>query len=162
MKKKLLVIFIILVCLLIVFFVFIKSQYMKSARFLCDTKYAKFVNKDIEDAKPLKEINPEMEMKVIEESITRTGANFLVIHNTQNFSYGKDFTICKKDNGVWKELAPLDFDYVVIDIAYISTESPCEIKVNWEDLYGKLPNGEYKIVKQYSIDKYYSAEFSIE
>ena len=113
-------------------------------------------------------------LTVKEETLTKTGATFILKNNTdKEYWYGADYRIEKGENDGWYELdtitgEPLSWN----DIAYIlKANEVMEIHIDWSYGYGELKNGDYRLVKttfreeDQPIDeskKYYLyAEFSI-
>ena len=63
-------------------------------------------------------------------------------------SYGEGYILEKENAGKWEEVPQVGENAGFIDIAYIIPENEtCEIKTNWEWLYGALSPGTYRIKK---------------
>lgn len=95
-------------------------------------------------------------MTIKEGTLTNMGAT-LIITDTNEKKHGYDewFRIDKKIDNGWEETKVINYDYVVNAIAYtIGDNGIAEIKVNWKELYGELPQGKYRIVKKLNGDKY--------
>lgn len=122
----------------------------------------------------LNEINGVV-MTIKKDTLTKTNAT-IIIHDTNEeytYVYGEYYRIDKKENGKWKEVKKVHNNYGFNDMAYFVDENgKLEFECNWEYMYGKLPKGEYRIVK-YTFpnlerpiteeDKlYFSALFAIE
>lgn len=156
MKKVVLVIILVIVFILII----------------CGIEF--FVNKTGEDNTLVSEINTEqverdidnVNMTIKEGTLTRVSATIVIEDkNEETYGYGEWFRIDKKEDGEWKELELIDEDYTFTSIAYIPGEDGIsEINENWEDLYGELEDGEYRLVKELYGNEisYIYVEFTIE
>lgn len=89
-------------------------------------------------------------MTIKKGTLTRKSAT-VVISDTNGKEaniYGSDFRVDKKENEEWKEVEKSHNDYAFNDMAYyVDDEGKLEFVCNWEYMYGKLENGEYRIVK---------------
>lgn len=108
-------------------------------------------------------------MVIKDGTLTRTGATIIITDiSGKGNVYGSEYRIDKLENGEWKE-AKIIFEgnYGWNLIGYLVDENnKLEMDVNWEMLYGKLEDGEYRIVKDTSMPlenerHYFSAEFKI-
>lgn len=102
----------------------------------------------------------EVELYLKEGSLSPSGAALVIKNNSDfYFTYGEAYCIEKYENDNWVQL-PDPKDYAVITIAYQlppNSESE-EINLDWEWRYGKLSQGEYRIVK--SFDKTETFEYN--
>ena len=82
--------------------------------------------------------------------------------NREPFVYGEWFRIEREKDGVWYEVKTKISNYGFNEIGWLTDESgELTMTVNWEWLYGKLPAGQYRILKQVGT-QLISAAFSIE
>lgn len=96
-------------------------------------------------------------------NISSTGATITIKDtNKEKHTYGQWYKIEKQANGKWYELNTLINNYAFISIGYLPDKNN-EVKfvMDWKSLYGKLPLGNYRILKQ-ANEKIISVEFSIE
>lgn len=109
-------------------------------------------------------------MKIKEGTVSPTGLTVILDNTTdKQCIYGKPFVLERKINGKWYQVpAVIKNNYGFEDIAYIlSAKSNAEVKIDWEWLYGNLKPGEYRIIKDISIDSqeynpyHLSAKFTI-
>ena len=110
----------------------------------------------IKDTAELNEIDG-VTMTIKKDTLTRTGATIIITDvsgksNIYGADYGREWTQFK-----WNAIG-----YTV------DKNNKLEMDINWEKLYGKLEDGEYRIVKstdEYLKDilyiKYFSVEFII-
>ncbi len=107
-----------------------------------------------------------VEMKIKEGTLTRISAIIEIVDkNEEPYDYGQGFRIEKNENGEWKELEIKNGQFAFEDIAYIPDEDGIiEMNTSWENLYGELEAGEYRLVKEVYDNgkKYIYAEFVIE
>lgn len=93
----------------------------------------------------------EIELSLKGNTLTPTSMT-LVINNNSNaydFVYGADYGIEIYTNDEWSEVTPLK-EHVVFTIAYtIHPNSSKEFEIDWQWLYGELPKGNYRIVKNF-------------
>ncbi len=110
----------------------------------------------------------DVSIKIKENTLTRTGATIIITDksNRENI-YGDSYRIDKKENGTWVELEPIIENYAWNSIGYsVDQNNKLEMEVNWEWLYGKLQDGEYRLVKDTSYagegtKHYITVEFEI-
>ena len=97
------------------------------------------------------------------ETLTNQSATIIITNrNTFQIGYDEWFRIDKKQEGKWIEQEIINKDYIVNALAYlIKGDSNSEHKVDWSNLYGKLSNGQYRLVKKVN-EKYISVEFTID
>lgn len=109
-----------------------------------------------------KNIPNEIELFMKKGTLSSTGVTLVVKNNSDfYFTYGADYGIEKYENGKWVQLADPE-NYAVITIAYLLLpySSSEEIKLDWEWRYGKLSEGEYRIVKNF--DKTETFEYNLD
>lgn len=95
-----------------------------------------------------------------------TGATFILKNdNNIDMIYGDSYTIEVEKDGKWEKF---DVEGYFNDIAYnLKAKSSKEITINWENIYGKLELGKYRLIKKISYEKekdnyetfYVNAEF---
>ena len=121
-----------------------------------------------------KDSNIEITQKIVslnikENILTKTRA-ILVIKNNSDMDvlYGNNYEIEIKKEGEWKKInVELFFP---LPAFLLKSKASKEIEFNWENGYGKLPLGNYRIIKNIALEKeagtfdnfYISAEFTIE
>ena len=82
--------------------------------------------------------------------------------NPEPFVYGEWFQIEREKDGVWYEVKTKITDYGFNEIGWLTDDQGgLTMTVDWEWLYGKLPAGQYRILKQAGTQTI-SAEFIIE
>ena len=94
--------------------------------------------------------------------ISPTGATIIIRDiNKKPYSYGQWYKIEKKMDGKWAEVKTLIDNYGFNEMAYIPNDNG-EVKfvMDWTKLYGELPLGSYRILKQVD-NKYISVEFAV-
>ena len=93
--------------------------------------------------------NAEIELTI--HDVTPSGLSFVLTNNTENeYTYGSDFSLYIRKNGVWKPVNPIIENWGFTAIGYgLLPESQTEmIAVNWSWLYGEIPSGTYKFQKK--------------
>lgn len=81
-----------------------------------------------------------------------TGATFILKNdNNIDMIYGDSYTIEVEKDGKWEKF---DVEGDFNDIAYnLKAKSSKEITINWENIYGKLEPGKYRLIKNISYEK---------
>lgn len=105
-------------------------------------------------------------MKIKAGTLTNASAVVVITDlEDEHYVYGAWFRIDEKVDDNWVELEPIDDDHGFIDLGYLVNEdNTLELKHDWEDLYGKLDAGEYRLVKSVYDQKemFFSVEFKID
>ena len=82
--------------------------------------------------------------------------------NEAPFVYGEWFQIEREKDGIWYEVKTKISNYGFNEIGWLTDENGgLTMDVNWEWLYGKLPAGHYRILKQAGTE-IIGAEFTVE
>ena len=103
-----------------------------------------------EEGGPYTTLVDKVSLKVKADTLTPKGAIFILKNATDNkYWYGPEYIIEKKDNGGWQEIATLSGNPLVWNaIAYpLNAREEIEINIDWSYGYGKLNDGEYRLVK---------------
>ena len=81
-----------------------------------------------------------------------TGATFILKNdNNIDMIYGDSYTIEVEKDGKWEKF---DVEGDFNDIAYnLKAKSSKEITINWENIYGKLELGKYRLIKKFLMKK---------
>lgn len=108
-------------------------------------------------------------LEIKENTLTDTGLTLIMKNNSINdVLYGEDYKLEIKENGTWYNI-DVEINFISIGYAIKSKETK-ELVINWENSYGKLASGDYRIIKsvsyngnaEYKNDFYISAEFKID
>ena len=81
--------------------------------------------------------------------ISLTGATIIIKDTNKNpYTYGEWYKIEQERNGKWYEVEAIIDDYAFTEIGYLPDKNN-EVKfvMDWEKLYGELPQGSYRILK---------------
>ena len=108
-------------------------------------------------------------LSIKEDTLTNTGA-ILVLKNDGDVDveYGNPYEIEIKKDGQWHKIN-VELNFTLPSFSLKSKETK-ELELNWENGYGKLVSGDYRIIKGFDIEKedgtfetfYVSVEFIIE
>ena len=129
---------------------------LKGTKFYCPNSN---INKNKESTIEIVQIK-NVSMDIYDISLT--GATLIITDTNKNqYTYSEWYKIEKEDSGKWYDVKPIINNYVFNDIAYLVNDNN-EVKfiIDWEWLYGKLPIGNYRILKQVN-NQYIAVEFSI-
>ena len=109
---------------------------------------------DIGDKSDIKVSQNDVIMTIKEGTLTNKSATLVLTnYSDKNFQYGSPYEIEIKKDGEWHKInVKLDF---TVPAFQLSARENKEIEINWENGYGKLEKGTYRIIK--GID-YESAE----
>lgn len=107
-------------------------------------------------------------MIIKDGTLTRKGTTVIITDTSDRENiYGTSYRIDKKVNNKWVELEPIIENYAFTSIGYsVDENNKLELDVDWNELYGELKNGEYRIVKDTSetgegTSHYITTEFVI-
>lgn len=97
----------------------------------------------------IKNKNHDFSMQLSAGSLTSTGARLTVYnHSDAEITFGVKYFIQLHRNGSW-----YDIDVGVLDwpaeLFIADPGSECEMEVDWSSIYGALPAGTYRIVKEF-------------
>lgn len=115
------------------------------------------------------DIKEGISLTIKEGTLTKTGAT-LILKNEKydEIQYGAEYEIEIKKNNKWYKIdALLNF---ILPLYVLNKGSEDEFNINWENGYGKLKPGEYRILKNITAENkdkgfesfYVSADFIIE
>lgn len=95
-------------------------------------------------------------------NISATGATIIIKdENNQPYTYGEWYKIERNIEGKWQDVNTIIANYVFDDIAYLVDKNhEKKFVIDWEWLYGKLPSGNYRLIKKVD-NKQISVEFVI-
>lgn len=112
---------------------------------------------------------PNVSMIIKDGTLTRTGATVIITDTNDNpFDYGFPFRLDIMENGTWKKVEVTGDGAFELPAFTVDENKRLELNQNWGHIYGKLENGEYRLVKSVCVNdgcsksKYFSTEFIIE
>ena len=110
---------------------------------------------DIGNKSNIKISQNDVIMTIKEGTLTNRSATLVLTNNSdKNFQYGDPYEIEIKKDGEWHKInIELYFDMPAFQL---SAKESKEIELDWENGYGKLANGTYRIIKE--IDYEYEEE----
>ena len=96
----------------------------------------------------------EIIMQLKENTLSNSGLT-MILKNQSNrgIQYGNPYTIEKYQNGYWKTVDLINDLYFTLPAFGLKKGESKEISINWEYGYGKLPNGKYRIVKDFDYEE---------
>ena len=105
----------------------------------------------------------DITMTIKEGTLTSTGATIIIKDTSgDENTFGDWYRIDKKENNIWIEQPPVIENYVFNLMGYLVDENnEVVLNTDWEWLYGRLPTGEYRIVKTMTDGSEIYAEFTI-
>ena len=120
---------------------------------------------DIGNKSDIKISQNDVIMTIKEGTLTNKSATLVLTNNSdKNFQYGNPYEIEIKKDGDWHKInVKLDFDMPAFPL---SSKESKEIELDWENEYGKLAKGTYRIIKginyEYEEGKYETFNVAIE
>ena len=130
-------------------------DFVKSIRIIYNEPNIKESNRKAENVK----------LEIKEGSLTNTGVTVIITDKNENpYGWGEPYFIEMDEGGIWSRLKYLS-NFSWIEIAYVLDENgQYEQKINWKDLYGELPPGNYRLGKNVYDEGYinFYAQFIIE
>ena len=122
----------------------------------------------IDNEPNIKESNRKAEnvkLEIKQGTLTNTGATVIITDKNENpYGWGEPYFIEVDEGGIWSRLKYLS-NFSWIEIAYVLDENDqYEQTINWKELYGELPPGNYILGKNVYDDGYinFYVEFTIE
>ena len=120
---------------------------------------------DIGNKSDIKISQNDVIMTIKEGTLTNKSATLVLTNNSdKNFQYGNPYEIEIKKDGEWHKInVELNFDMPAFPL---SSKESKEIQLDWENGYGKLAKGTYRIIKginyEYEEGKYETFNVAIE
>ena len=101
-------------------------------------------------------------MSIKDGTITNKGI-VITISNVGNTDqlYDQNYMIDKKENGKWVRLEKNRNNEEFQNDLIAGAKKMNGLSINWEEEYGELSAGKYRITKEFSIDKEVDVEFEI-
>ena len=102
---------------------------------------------DIGNKSDIKISQNDVIMTIKEGTLTNKSVTLVLTNNSdKNFQYGNPYEIEIKKDGEWHKInVELNFDMPAFPL---SSKESKEIELDWENEYGKLANGTYRIIKR--------------
>ena len=120
---------------------------------------------DIGNKPDIKISQNDVIMTIKEGTLTNKSATLVLTnHSDKNFQYGSPYEIEIKKDGEWHKInVELYFNMPVFQL---SAKESKEIELDWENGYGKLTEGTYRIIKEidyeYEKEKYETFNVAVE
>ena len=120
---------------------------------------------DIGNKSDIKISQNDVIMTIKEGTLTNKSATLVLTNNSdKNFQYGNPYEIEIKKDGEWHKInVELNFTMPAFQL---SARENREIEINWENGYGKLEKGIYRIIKgidyEYEEGKYKPFNIAVE
>ena len=120
---------------------------------------------DIGNKSDIKLSQNDVIMTIKEGTLTNKSATLVLTNNSdKNFQYGNPYEIEIKKDGEWHKInVELNFTMPAFQL---SARENREIEINWENGYGKLEKGIYRIIKgidyEYEEGKYKPFNIAVE
>ena len=129
------------------FTVFLPLMLVLALFFACSSEEATFQKTAVEN------------VRIAISNVSASGATVTIWDTNETpYLYGSWYEIEKKDNGQWHKVQTVIDHYAFDAMGHIPDETgKVEFAINWEWLYGKLPSGEYRLLKNVN-----SAQISVE
>ena len=123
---------------------------------------------DIGNKSNIKALKNDVIMTIKDGTLTNKSVTLVLINNSdKKIQYGSSYEIEIKKNDEWHKInAELNF---TLQLFILESKEKNEFELNFEDGYGKLPSGTYRVIKKIDKEKedgvfdsfYVSTEFTI-
>lgn len=123
---------------------------------------------DIGNKSNIKALKNDVIMTIKDGTLTNKSVTLVLINNSdKKIQYGSSYEIEIKKNDEWHKInAELNF---TLQLFILESKKKNEFKLNFEEGYGKLPSGTYRVIKKIDKEKedglfdsfYVAAEFTI-
>lgn len=111
-------------------------------------------NNNSKDNKSYENKNNGIVMNVIESTLTKTKATFILRNDSENvYEYGNPYSLEKYEENEWKELESINQLSFTLPAFQLNPKEKKEIIVDWEYHYGELKPGLYRLVKDVIIQE---------
>lgn len=98
--------------------------------------------------------------------VTSSGITYTIDNQSEkDLSYGRDYSLQKEKDGKWYRVEPKSAVAVTMELLWIPAGDAQTEALEWEDAYGKLPAGKYRVVKSvsdYESGYYLTGEFNVD
>lgn len=130
----------------------------KKSKFTCAVESIKTDDYDDSDFNPTEIEN----VNVYIADLSAKGATLIIRDtNDEPYTYGDWYKLEKYVDGKWVDVEPLVDDYFFNEMGYVPNENDeVRFTMNWEKIYGELPLGSYRILKQ-ANNEIFSIEFGV-
>lgn len=93
-------------------------------------------------------------INIDKESITNTGIKITLVNKTENeYEYGSGFIVEYLKNNNWYSITPKkEIDYNMMSYT-LEPKIEHTFEYNWKEIYGELPKGKYRIIKELDLRK---------
>ena len=103
---------------------------------------------------------------LVAEKVTSTEGTFILKNETDKaVGYGSSYYLERYKNGEWKYMSTGTRIAFTAELAVLESDRWEEINMNWKRVYGKLPKGKYRYIKDCCLDDgpfvYIACEFEI-
>lgn len=107
---------------------------------------------DIGEKSNIQIFQNDVSLSIKDGSLKNTGATLILTNNSdKNFQYGSPYEIEIKKDGEWYKIN-VELYFTMPAFGLQSKETK-EMKLNWENGYGKLSSGTYRIIKNIDYEK---------
>ena len=115
--------------------------------------------------------NDDISITIKDDTLTNTGATFVLENNSnQTLGYGEPYHLEIKDDDSWYILNTINDAVFIMPFYHLDPNESIELKIDWENFYGILEPGEYRLIKdacfvvddETSDNFYIGVEFIIE
>ena len=115
--------------------------------------------------------NDDVSITIKDNTLTNTGATFILENNSnQTLGYGEPYHLEVKDDDSWHILRTINEAAFIMPLYHLNPNESTELKIDWENFYGALEPGEYRLIKdayfviddEISDNFYIGVEFTIE
>lgn len=105
------------------------------------------------------------ELLVDEALATPAGITYTISNQSdKDLNYGQDYSLLKEKDGKWYVVEPARPAAVTMELLWVPAGSTDTMEISWEDSYGNLSGGHYRLLKNFSDNEkgyYLAGDFSV-
>ncbi len=95
--------------------------------------------------------NKDISLSIIDDSDLSNKARLSIKNNSsENIWFGSKYSLQIVVNNEWHNILITKADFTTEQIS-VEPENEIEFEVDWSQIYGELPTGVYRIIKEYDI-----------
>ena len=92
--------------------------------------------------------NSDISVSIKDGTLTNVGATFIFENNSnQTLGYGESYHLEIKNDNSWHILKTINDAVFIMPLYLLQSNESIELHIDWENFYGSLESGEYRLIK---------------
>lgn len=97
----------------------------------------------------IKNENEYIVIQLADDTLTTKGAQLTLYNNSEkDISFGSEYFIQIYRNNSWYDIEVGNLDWT-LELGILKPNHEHTVELDWHSIYGELPSGRYRIVKEY-------------